>query len=90
MTTVGTVARRQTLKGNSAEAIRFRTQLAKNIRAVFGPRDMAWTELASRVGLTHDRISQVINAEAVLNAIELARLAKELNVTTDRLLEGCL
>lgn len=90
MTITGTTQKRQPLKGNSAEVIHFRLRLAKNIRSVFGPRDMSWAALATRVGMTHDRLSQVINAEAPASAIELAALAKELNVTTDRLLEGCL
>lgn len=90
MTHVGIAQRRQPFKGNSSEAMRFRSQLAKNLRNAFGTRDMTWRNLAADIGITHDRISQINNAEVTANAIELTLLAKALGVTTDELVKGCI
>jgi DNA-binding Xre family transcriptional regulator len=84
-----TINRRLSSKGNSAEAIRFRVQMAKNIRNAFGRRDITWTVLANSLGMTSERMSQINNAEVIANAIELTLLAKALGVSVDSLVEGC-
>jgi hypothetical protein len=83
-----TINRRQVLKGNSAEAIHFRTTLTRNIRRAALQSNLSLLELGMRVGLTRDRMETISAGEANVSAIELAFFARALNVTTDELVKG--
>jgi len=90
MSAVGTVNRRHILKGNSAESLAFRVQLAKNMRFAMGRIGMAWTELAEQVGCSRERAQHFSTAESCPNAIELVLIGRVLGVSLDELTKGCV
>ncbi len=84
---IGTVNKRQITKGNSAESLHFRGAVARNLRRVAASREVTMEQLASRIGMTRERIYTVLQATCNLSAIELTLIARELDVTTDELVK---
>jgi predicted XRE-type DNA-binding protein len=88
MSALGQSQKRQTLKGNSAESIRFRGQLATNLRRAAANKSLSLPDVATLAGMTRERVYSIVEATAGTQAIELAVLAKVLGVTTDELVKG--
>jgi DNA-binding Xre family transcriptional regulator len=90
MSAVGTVTRRQALKGNSAVSMRFRVALARNMRFAMGRIGLSWTELADAVGMTRERVQHMSTGEACPSALELTLIGQQLGVSLDELTKGCV
>jgi DNA-binding Xre family transcriptional regulator len=90
MSAVGTVIRRQALKGNSAVSMRFRVALARNMRFAMGRIGLSWTELADAVGMTRERVQHMSTGEACPSALELTLIGQQLGVSLDELTKGCV
>jgi hypothetical protein len=78
------------IRGNSATSVRFRDQLARNIRRACNTRGITPYAAAKAVGMTENRMDCVLRAETPAHAIEIALLSREFGISADSLLEGCL
>jgi hypothetical protein len=78
------------IRGNSATSVRFRDQLARNIRRACNTRGITPYAAATAVGMTENRMDCVLRADTPAHAIEIALIAQKLSMSTDALLEGCL
>lgn len=85
-----TQAKRCPFKGNSAESLKFRYKLAQNIKVECARRSLMTSDLAERVGMTRARISDIVHSNGAALAHEVMALAKELGITTDELMKGCV
>ena len=88
MTIRGTPTPRKSLSGNSAESLRFRGAFAANLRRIATSKQMSLPDVARLAGMKADRIYSITSGIAGTQAIELAVLAKVLEVSMDELVKG--
>ena len=88
MTLRGTPTPRKSLSGNSAESIRFRGAFASNLRRIATSKHLSMPEVADLAGMKRERIYSITSGIAGTQAIELAVLAKVLEVSMDELVKG--
>ncbi len=86
----GSTSRRPSLKGNSPESIRFRSQVSSNIARFASARNKSRLEVARLAGLSESRMSDINQATTTLSGLELTMIARALDVSVDQLVSGCL
>lgn len=88
MTIRGTSMPRKSLSGNSAESLRFRGTLAANLRRIATSKSLSMPDVSDLAGMKRERIYSITTGIAGTQAIELAVLAKVLEVSMDELVKG--
>lgn len=63
------------------------TIIVNNIIDVMKEKNKKQIELAGDIGVSRQTMSKMLNGGRVINAVDLATLAKALNVSTERLVE---